>query len=230
MLDLARGGAKAWDLFHQGIATVAAIPPSVEFSDLQRIQVEAARAGEARIDRAAIADFLDRLVYPVHYLDFESFQVALPPFDGTRPWQQIPFQYSLHVVDTPGAAPRAAAFLADGEGDPRPALLRSLRASLAPQGSIVAFADRFERQRLEEAAAAFPEHRDWIEALLPRFVDLLEPFSRFDYYHPAQNGSASFKAVLPVLGGARLRPSRGPGRHRRRARVPAAAPGRRRGG
>ena len=200
VLDLARGGAKAWDLFHQGVREVAAIPPGVELSDLQRIQVEAARAGAARVDRAAIAEFLDRLVSPVHYLDFESFQVALPPFDGTRPWQQIPFQYSLHVVDAPGARPRAAAFLADGDGDPRPALFDSLRAAIGPHGSIVAFADRFERQRLAEAAAAFPGHRDWIEALAPRFVDLLEPFARFDYYHPGQNGSASLKAVLPVLG------------------------------
>lgn len=200
VLDLARGGARAWDLFHQGVREVAAIPAGVELSDLQRIQVEASRAGEPRVDRAALAEFLDRLAYPVHYLDFESFQVALPPFDGTRPWQQIPFQYSLHVADAPGAVPRAAAFLADGDGDPRPALFAALREAIAPHGSIVAFADRFERQRLAEAAAAFPEHRDWIEALTPRFVDLLEPFARFDYYHPDQNGSASLKAVLPLLG------------------------------
>lgn len=200
VLDLARGGAKAWELFHQGVREVAAIPAGVELSELQRIQVEAARAGSARVDRIAIAEFLDRLVYPVHYLDFETFQVALPPFDGTRPWQQIPFQWSLHVVDAPGALPRAAAFLADGDGDPRPALLAALRDAFAPHGSIVAYADRFERQRLEEAAAEFPEYRDWIEALSPRFVDLLEPFARFDYYHPEQNGSASLKAVLPVLG------------------------------
>ena len=200
VLDLARGGARAWDLYHQGVRQVAAIPPGVELSDLQRIQVEAARAGAARVDRAAIAAFLDRLVHPVHYLDFESFQVALPPFDGTRPWQQIPFQYSLHVVDAPGARPRAAACRADGDGDPRPALFAALREAIAPHGSLVAFADRFERQRLAEAAAAFPGHRDWIEALAPRFVDLLEPFARFDYYHPDQNGSASLKAVLPVLG------------------------------
>ena len=200
VLDLARGGAKAWELFHQGVREVAAIPAGVELSELQRIQVEAARAGAARVDRAAIAELLDRLVYPVHYLDFETFQLALPPFDGTRPWQQIPFQWSLHAVDAPGALPRAAAFLADGDGDPRPAFLASLRAALASHGSVVAFHDRFERQRLAETAAAFPEHRDWIEALTPRFVDLLEPFARFDYYHPEQNGSASLKAVLPVLG------------------------------
>ena len=200
VLDLVRGGAKAWELWHQGVRDVAAIPPHVELSELQRIQVEAARNGAPRIDRAALAAFLDRLAYPIHYLDFETFQVPLPPFDGTRPWQQIPFQWSLHVVDAPGARPRAAAFLADGDGDPRPAFLDSLRAALAPHGSIVAFSDRFERQRLEEAAEAFPEHREWVAALAPRFVDLLDPFARFAYYHPAQNGSASLKAVLPVLG------------------------------
>lgn len=200
VLDLVRGGAKAWELYHRGIADVASIPPGVELSELQRIQVEAARAGAARLDRAALAGFLERLVYPVHYLDFETFSSPLPPFDGTRPWQQIPFQWSLHVVDAPGALPRVAAFLADGDGDPRPAFLDSLRTALAPHGSMVAYNARFERQCLEEGAAAFPEHRTWIEALLPRFVDLLEPFARFDYHHPAQNGSVSLKAVLPVLG------------------------------
>jgi len=200
VLDLVRGGAKAWDLYRQGVRTVAAIPPGVELSPLQRIQVEAARTGAPRIDRPALAAFLDRLVYPVHFLDFEAIQVALPPFDGTRPWQQIPFQYSLHVVDAPGAPPRASAFLADEAGDPRPALLVSLGAALGPHGSIVAYHDRFERERLDEAGEAFPEHHAWIESVLSRFVDLIEPFRRFHYYHPEQNGSASLKAVLPLLG------------------------------
>jgi len=199
VLDLTRGGAKAWRWFHQGIRDVAAIPANAELSALQRIQVEAARTGEPRIDRVTLGEFLGRLVYPVHYLDFETFQVALPPYEGTRPWQQVPFQYSLQVVDSPGAARRSATFLANGDGDPRPALLESLRAALAPQGSIVAFADQFERQRLRDAAN-LPEHREWIDAILPRFVDLLEPFRNFAYYHPAQRGSASLKAVLPILG------------------------------
>ena len=200
VLDLVRGGGKAWDLFHSGFVTLGAIPPEVELTDRQRIQVEAARAGGARFDPAALAHFLGRLEHPVHSFDLESFQSALPPFDGTRPYQQIPFQYSLHVVEAPDAAPRAIEFLADEEGDPRPAFLASLRANVAERGSIVVFNASFERSRLEEVAAAFPEHGPWIDALLSRFVDLLEPFQRFDYYHPAQNGSASLKAVLPVLG------------------------------
>lgn len=200
VLDLVRGGTKAWELYHQGVRHVAAIPPHVELSERQRIQVEAARTGEPKVDRAAIAAFLAGLVHPVHCLDFETFQVPLPPFDGARPWQQIPFQWSLHVVDAPGARPRTAAFLADGDGDPRLEFLESLRVALAPQGAIVAFNVGFERQRLEEAAEVLPEHGEWVASLAPRFVDLLEPFARFDYYHPAQNGSASLKAVLPVLG------------------------------
>lgn len=200
VLDLARGGDKAWDLHRQGVSSVAAIPPGVELSDLQRIQVEAARTGLPQIDRGALARFLDRLEYPVHYLDFETFQVPVPPFDGTRPWQQIPFQYSLHVVDGPGAAPRPQAFLADEHVDPRPPFLAWLGAALGAHGSIVAYHDRFERQRLEEAADAFPEHHAWIHAVLPRFVDLSVPFKEFHYHHPDQNGSASLKAVLPILG------------------------------
>ena len=129
----------------------------------------------------------------------------MPAFPGTRPYQQLPFQFSLHVVERPGAAPKAHAFLARSDrqfagDDPRPAFLDALRAVVGPEGSIVAFNATFEEKRIAEAAAAVPAHASWAGQLAPRFVDLLAPFRSFDYYHPRQLGSASLKAVLPILG------------------------------
>lgn len=205
VLDLVNGRTRKWELWERGVRTLDAIPTGEPLTDRQRIQVEAERRGAPHVDRDAIAAFLDRLRWPLRFLDFESFQLAVPRFPGARPYQQIPFQYSLHTVDAPGAAPRAAAFLAPGAAidvDPRPALLRRLRSDLGESGSILAFNAQFERRLLAESAGGDPELAGWAAALEERFVDLLEPFRRFDWYHPEQNGSASQKAVLPLLGSA----------------------------
>jgi hypothetical protein len=81
------------------------------------IQRQVARTGQPHIDRKALASFLKRLKYPVGYLDFETFSTAIPLFDGLRPYQQVPFQFSLHRVAAPGAKPEHHAFLADGSGE-----------------------------------------------------------------------------------------------------------------
>lgn len=201
VLNLYRGGRKCWNLHAGGTVALADIPADCALTEAQAIQVEAARTGRAQVDRPALRAFLERLVYPVHYFDLESYALAVPPFDGTRPYQQVPFQFSLHVVDAPGEAPRPFAFLAEGDGDPRRAFLDAARAAIGPSGSIVAYYDSFEQDRLVQLGEAFPELAPWVSGLLPRFVDLLEPFRGFAYYHPAQLGSASLKAVLPVLAG-----------------------------
>ena len=203
VLELRQGGPKSWRLLGEGITELRSIPDTVELSSRQRIQVAAARSGEAHVDRAEIGSFLGRLDYPRSFLDFETYAPAVPPFDDTRAYGQIPFQFSLHVVERAGAAPRAAAWLAPDGADSRRGFLEALRRELgeleAP-GSIVAYNVRFERDCLAECAALFPEHGEWAARASGRFVDLLQPFESFAYYHPAQRGSASLKALLPVLG------------------------------
>ncbi len=203
VFTLTRVGARKWDLFARGIVELAEIPADFKLNAKQRIQVAAAHGGEPHVDAAELRRFLSTLVYPLYYLDFETFAPAVPPFSGTRPYQAIPFQYSLHIVDHPHTEPRVAAFLAEGDGDPRAAFLAALRADLGEMeegGTIIAFNAVFERSRLAEAAARYPEHAGWADRVGQRFVDLLVPFSNFSYYHPAQLGSASLKRVLPVLG------------------------------
>jgi hypothetical protein len=141
------------------------------------------------------------LNYPLYYLDFETFGPAIPVFDGTRPYQDIPFQFSLHVVGSEGAEPVHHSFLAEGIGDPRPQILHELQRLIGSEGSIVAYNAGFEEGVLKGLVEAFPEYTDWLEGILTRIVDLLYPFTNFHYYNAAQKDTASLKKVLPAVTG-----------------------------
>jgi len=116
-------------------------------------------------------------------------------------YQQIPFQFSLHIVGAAGANPEHRKFLAEGKNDPRPEFMRQLKSAIEPAGSIVVFNAAFEKGRLNECAELFPECGKWISVVNSRMVDLLNPFKAFNFYHPDQCGSASLKSVLPALTG-----------------------------
>jgi hypothetical protein len=122
-------------------------------------------------------------------------------FDHVQPFEQIPFQFSLHIVSSPGSRPQHHMFLADGHGDPRLEFLQSLRDCLPESGSVVAYNAGFEQGRLRECCQLHPQFESWLANLQARFVDLLKPFRAFRYYGIGQNGSASMKAVLPALTG-----------------------------
>ena len=177
------------------------IPADFTLTDNQAIQRSALLAGQPHIDRPALAEFLGQLEYPVSYLDFETIGTAIPLFDGVSPYQQVPFQYSLHIVRQPGASPEHRQFLAEGTADPRPEFMRQLRDDLPDTGSVVTYNASFETSRLKECCELLPEFKPWLRKVTPRIVDLLLPFRGFRYHHPNQNGSNSMKAVLPALTG-----------------------------
>jgi hypothetical protein len=201
VFDLSRMGEKAFDLLKQGITKVTEIPEKFPLSRTQAMQINAVRTGLPHADKPAIRRFLGELVYPLYYLDFETFFTAIPQFDGVRPYQQIPFQYSLHVVNKPGATPEHFGFIAGGRSDPRPEILGRLRSLLGKTGSIVSYNAAFEKRVIGESGEAYPEFSAFWKSAGKRFVDLLVPFRSFHYYHPDQRGSASMKQVLPALTG-----------------------------
>jgi hypothetical protein len=202
VFDLRYGGKRSWDLFNRGVLRIEEIPEDFALTDNQSRQIAAHRSQTPHIDRQAIPNFLKRLQYPLYFLDFETISPAIPLFDHSRPYQQIPFQFSLHVMAGPGEATKHFSFLADGPADPRPELLAALKPLLGVSGSIVGYNTKFEIGRLRESAEFLLEYRKWSDAVCTRFVDLLDVFGSFAYYHPAQNGSASLKAVLPAMTGA----------------------------
>lgn len=192
---------RSLDLFGQGIYAIKDIPDGFTLSGKQRIQRDCEITGEPHIEKKAIRQFLDTLKYPLYYLDFETFSTAIPPFDGTRPYQQIPFQFSLHVVEEDNATARHYPFLADGTDDPRIEFLSSLKKVLGNSGSIVVYNQGFEKGVLSDLATFLPKYRKWVEGLSDRIIDLLAPFRSFHFYDARQKGSASIKNVLPVLTG-----------------------------
>ena len=201
VFDLYRGGKKGFDLLDRGVTALADIPDAYKLTDNQAIQKQVAISGKPHTDKKAIAKFLTQLEYPISYLDFETFNTAIPLFDGVSPYQQVPFQFSLHTVRAPGAKPQHTMFLAEGHQDPRPEFMLKLREALASTGSIVAYNASFELGRLKECCEAMPKFLPWVKTVEARVVDLLSPFRSFDYYHSDQHGSASLKAVLPALTG-----------------------------
>ena len=195
------GGKKSFEMYNSGIVTIGEIPDGYKLNDKQRVQWTSVTSGKPHVDREAICGFLSSLEYPMYYLDFETIGPAVPLFDGVRPYQDIPFQFSVHVVKDESSQPKHFSFLTDGTDDPRPALLSELQKTLGNTGGIIAYNKGFEEGILRDMAPACPEYSDWIEQACSRLVDLLVPFRNFDYYNPAQKGSASLKAVLPAITG-----------------------------
>ncbi len=195
------GGKKSFQMYNRGILTVRDIPDDYKLNDRQRIQRDCVTRGEPYVNREAIQGFLSTLEYPLYYLDFETIAPAIPLFDGVRPYQNVPFQFSLHIVKDEFSKPEHFSFLTNGTNDPRPALLSELQRVMGNSGSIIAYNKGFEEGCLRDMVTTFPEYSDLIDKMCNRLVDLLEPFSKFYYYHPDQKGSASLKAVLPAITG-----------------------------
>jgi len=148
-----------------------------------------------RLDPAA-AEFLATLPYPRYYLDFETVQFAVPRWPGTRPYQQLVFQWSCHVETIPGEVAHEEFLDTSGEAPMRGAA-EALVASLGDAGPIFVYHD-FEKWRLVEMARLFPDLARPLESLTGRLVDLLR-LTRDHYSHPALNGSYSLKNVLPTI-------------------------------
>lgn len=201
VFTLYRGGKKAYELYGNGIIKIVDIPKTYLLNSKQQIQQRCIASGKPHVNSEGIREFLLSLQYPLYYLDFETIGPAVPMFDGTRPYQAVPFQFSLHIVKEAGGSPDHLSFLASGTGDPRPAFLAELKKALGESGSIIVYNQSFEEGILKELAIVFPKYTDWVSGVRGRLVDLLLPFSRFCYYHLAQKGSASLKAVLPAVTG-----------------------------
>lgn len=186
----------ARQLREEGYTDIGEIPAG-RLSQPKHVRIwQAVRRNRAILDPAA-GDQLRALGQPRYYLDFETIQFAVPIWAGTRPYQQIPFQWSCHVEDAGGRL-RHHEFLAADATDPRRAFAESLLRVLRRRGPIFVYYAAFERSRVNELARDFPDLAPALVAVTRRFVDLL-PIARDHYYHPRMRGSWSIKAVLPSI-------------------------------
>lgn len=191
---------KIEELLAANIVDIRHIPADFKLSDRQRAQVNAAQSKETLIDREAIAERLSVLEYPLCFLDYETFGFAVPQFSGVRPYQQMPFQYSLHMIDSPGAAERHEWHISTAEDEPARQMAESLHDSLGGNiGTVIVWSQGFESKVNREVAEMYPEYADFFTAINEKTFDLRKIFSDLLYIHPDFRGRDSIKMVMPVL-------------------------------
>lgn len=179
-----------------GIEAISAIPPDFPLTARQAVIREAIATGQP-----FVAPDLGRLLHsygpPACYLDFEAMMPPIPLYEGTRPYQTIPFQWSLHILAGDGALHHRE-FLADGQGDPRRVFAETLIAALSGGAAPIIVYSAYEQTRLKELAAIFPDLAPSLTAIIARLVDLL-PIVRNGIYFPDAGFTNSIKSVGPAL-------------------------------
>jgi hypothetical protein len=174
------------------------VPDDFAFGANATLQLKHHKSQEVKIDKEKIKAFLDSIAYPINFFDFETFQNAIPRFDKQRPYAQMPFQYSLHILHEDGTLEHKE-FLGDENADPREALAKQMLQDITSTGSIVAYSQGFEKGKIRDLAELLDGLSEELLALNERFVDISDPFSQKHYYHPKFNGRYSIKVVLPTL-------------------------------
>lgn len=184
------------ELRAQGISDALQVPPE-HLNDVQLRVQQCSRTGQVWLTDAAALE-LEALPYPRYYLDFEAVKLAVPRWPHTSPHRtQVPFQWSCHVEEETGTL-RHAMFLDISGGDPRRGFAESLLEAVGDRGPVLVYFQGFEKSRIAELAALFPDLAERLEAVNDRVIDLL-PLTRESYYHPQMHGSWSIKAVLPTI-------------------------------
>ena len=191
--------SKKMEHYHAGCILFSDVR-NVKLSDKQQMQVECTLNQTEHLNKKGIRKFLEKLTYPLYFLDFETMQDAIPQFDGTKPYQQITFQYSLHIKKSETAEYIHREFLAPSDGnDPRRPLAEQLCRDIPKDVCTLAYNKEFECGRIRELATLYPDLSDHLLNIRDHIVDLIVPFRAGDYYVPAMGGSFSIKSVLPAL-------------------------------
>lgn len=191
---------KKLSYYHAGMRSYSQLLDAPKLNDKQQrqIQFQLHDCG-VHIDKDGIRKFLSTLSYPLYFLDFETMQQALPQYCGTKPYQQVPFQYSLHYIEGEGAPLQHKEFLAKEGTDPRRAIAESLCRDIPKDVCVTAYNKSFECSRLAELAEQFPDLAEHLLNIRDNVRDLLVPFQSGFYYNRAMGGSFSIKSVLPAL-------------------------------
>lgn len=191
---------KKFELYSKDIVEFKDIPKDYSLNQNQWQQVECELEKKTIVLKSEINKFISELKYPLGFLDFETFQLAVPSFKNSRPYQQIVFQYSLHKLNSKNDSLGHMDFIAETDGsDPRILFVEKLLSDCRGLETILVYNIGFEKGRLSELANDFPEYSDEILNIIDRLKDLMIPFRERWYYTPAMNGSYSIKVVLPAL-------------------------------
>lgn len=187
-------------LYNEGKYSYEALRNEPRLTENQKKQIRMSMdKAKPVVKKKELSEFLSSLWYPLCFLDFESWQPPVPPSDGMHPFEQVAFQYSLHVIEREGAPLIHREFLANGEADPREALARQLVQDIPEGACVLAYNKQFETMVVSGLAAKFEDIREPLEKIRDNICDLMVPFQKKYYYDRRMEGSFSIKAVLPAL-------------------------------
>jgi len=193
---------KKFELYYNGIVTFDQIDPAnSNLNSNQLLQVTSEVNNESFINKKQIRTFLNELNYPLYYLDFETMGSAVPVYDHSKPYQQLVFQYSLHVQGKLDGELTHFEYLAqtDPDIDPRIGFVKQLIEECGTNGDVIVYNIGFERGKLNDLMMLFPEYTNELTNIIDRLKDLMIPFQQKWYYTPEMKGSYSIKYVLPAL-------------------------------
>jgi len=191
---------KKFDLYNQGVITLDQIDlGQTDLNPNQVLQVHSEVEGTTYIDKEEIRNFTNGLSYPLYFLDFETIGPAVPKYNGSRPYQQLVFQYSLHIKNSPNSEVIHREYLADPTKDPRPNFIEQLVQDCGTSGDIIVYNIGFERGKINDLIEVFPQYSTELRGIVNRLKDLMIPFQQKWYYTPEMRGSYSIKLVLPAL-------------------------------
>jgi hypothetical protein len=200
--DLSRIGLskkKLAELVNSGILDINDIPDGFKLSDTQRNQTDVHKSQIPIIDHSAIKNELESLSYPLYFLDYETYPPAIPLFKGFKPYQHIPFQFSLHVLNSSDGDIEHHEYLHTDNSDPTEGIISALKESIGPEGNVIVWNKTFERDRNTEMALRSLENKDFLIGINNRIYDLKDIFHKQLHVHPEFKGKTSIKNVLPAL-------------------------------
>jgi hypothetical protein len=199
VFDITNIGKKAFNLYYEGIISIRDIPNNYKLSESQAFQVTALKENRSIINKEQIQEFLKTFKYPFYFLDFETYQQPVPLYDGISPYNQVPFQYSLHIKKSLNEDLEHREYLAIEGTDPRREMAERLVHDIPLGVCTVAYNMSFEKMILKQLAYQFPDLAVHLMDIHKNMVDLMIPFQKKWYYTNNMKGSYSIKYVLPSL-------------------------------
>ena len=200
--DLARIGTskkKLVALVERRVYSLDDIPADIELSEIQTNQIRVHRTRRPIIDLEKIQEELGALVFPLYFLDYETFAPAIPMFSGYSPYSRIAFQFSLHILRSRSAEPEHVEYLHEERSDPSEAIAGVLVQHIDAKGTIISWNKSFEQGVNNELASRVSEHRAALERMNAHMYDLKDIFHKQYYVHHEFRGKTSIKKVLPAL-------------------------------
>ncbi len=200
--DINRIGASSkllQEWMDMAIYRIEDIPDPEVLKGIKRIQYDTYMAGKPEINKSEIASMLDELAFPLYFFDYEGYVSAIPAFDGFGAYEQVPFQYSLHIMEEDGSIDHREFLITEPKGDITLPLIEQMAKDMVRPGTVIAWYSSYEKQRNSKLAELHPEYKEFLEEINEKMFDLMTIFSSGNYVDPAFRGSFSIKKVLPVI-------------------------------